>query len=714
MIINNSKNIFSHKILINLIFILTLIPKNKSEINKFNKINFSNEIKIIISGTGTQNILNPLYPTKPDVILVNGNLDDIDEENKINNNNLQSGENEIIMKWNNKLTNCDSMFQDLSNIIEIDLTKFDSSEVISMQNMFSSCINVKKIKINFYFDTSKVTNMASMFYGCTSLESLDLSNFNTSSVKYLDYFLSECISLTTLNLSNFDTSLVINMVGMFSNCHSLISLDLSNFDTTDVQSMAFLFSNCYSLTSINFSNLNISNCISIAQMFFKCYSLKSLNLSSFNTKSVNSMSAMFYDCKELKELKLSNFNTSSVIYFNSMFYGCNNLISLDISNFNMSQSISIENMFYDCNNLEYINFNNSIENPILNNNNIFYGVPDNLVYCSNNEDNIHNILSELKETCIINDCSNNWKIKRKKFINDKNICVNDCKEDFDYFYEYNNNCFNICPEGTHLLYYIEYLCIIDCPENLPFEKNNECLDYCSGFDFFNKICRISNHTIQAKEYIINNIINEITNNLLDNLINNLNEENSDIIIKDKNEIYQLTTSFNQKNNLYNDISTINLEECEKILKEKYFINNEQNLIIYKMEYTIKDFLIPIIEYAVFHPITKRILDLNYCKDIRMNINIPVTIEEENLNKHNPFSEYYNDECYPNISECKANNKDLLNKRKSDFNNKYFSLCESNCKYNGYDKNTSKVSCECGVKTKFSLFSEILNLKNKLA
>ena len=448
-------------------------------------------------------------------------------------------------------------------------------------------------------------------------------------------------------------------------------------------------------------------------MFFKCYSLKSLNLSSFNTKSVNSMSAMFYDCKELKELKLSNFNTSSVIYFNSMFYGCNNLISLDISNFNMNQSISIENMFYDCNNLEYINFNNSIENQNSNFNDILYGVPDNLVYCSRNEDNIDKIISNMKEICIINDCSNNWKIKRKKFINDKNICVNDCKEDIDYFYEYNNNCFNICPAGTHLLYYIEYLCIIDCPENLPFEKNNECLDYCSGFDFFNKICRISNHTIQAKEYIINNIINEITNNLLDNLINNLNEENSDIIIKDKNEIYQLTTSFNQKNNLYNDISTINLEECEKILKEKYFINNEQNLIIYKMEYTIKDFLIPIIEYAVFHPITKRILDLNYCKDIRMNINIPVTIEEENLNKHNPFSEYYNDECYPNISECKANNKDLLNKRKSDFNNKYFSLCESNCKYNGYDKNTSKVSCECGVKTKFSLFSEILNLKNKL-
>ena len=129
---------------------------------------------------------------------------------------------------------------------------------------------------------------------------------------------------------------------------------------------------------------------------------------------------------------------------------------------------------------------------------------------------------------------------------------------------------------------------------------------------------------------------------------------------------------------------------------------------------ITDFLIPIIEYSIFHPITKELLDLNYCKDIRMNVNIPVTIEEKDLYKYNPFSDYYNDGCYPNITECSTNNdKDILYKRKSDFNNKYLSLCENNCEYNGYDNNSRKVSCECKIKTKFSLFSEILNIKNKL-
>ena len=132
---NNLKNIFSFNILTNLILIFALVHKNKSESYKSNKFNLSNEIKIIINGIGPQNILNPEYQTKPDQILVNGNPDNIDDENKLS--NLQNGENTIIMKWNNKITDCSSMFQDLSNIIEIDLSQFDSSEVLTMYKMFN-------------------------------------------------------------------------------------------------------------------------------------------------------------------------------------------------------------------------------------------------------------------------------------------------------------------------------------------------------------------------------------------------------------------------------------------------------------------------------------------------------------------------------------------------------------------------------------------------
>ena len=74
--------------------------------------------------------------------------------------------------------------------------------------------------------------------------------------------------------------------------------------------------------------------------------------------------------------------------------------------------------------LEFINIRNFTENDNLSINDIFYGVPDNLVFCSNNEENIPKILKELKNLiCPINDCSNNWKTKQKIIITEKNICV---------------------------------------------------------------------------------------------------------------------------------------------------------------------------------------------------------------------------------------------------------------------------------------------------
>ena len=481
--------------------------------------------------------------------------------------------------------------------------------------------------------------------------------------------------LTTLDLSNLVTSSATNMVGMFGNCRVLQSLDLSNFDTPKLQNTAFQFFNCHLLTSINLSNFKTSNVLSMSQMFLNCTSLTSIDLSNFDTKQTFFMTAMFFGCKELKQLNLSNFITTKNFNSYGMFYGCSKLISLDISNFDFSQTSFMASMFYDCNSLQYINFKNFIECTNPNITNIFFGVPDNIVYCSANEANMPKIISELnKKSCTVNDCSADWKSNsQKKIIESRNnICVNDCKDDNEYFYEYKNKCYNPCPEGTHLLAYIDYLCIIDCPEYLPYEKDDECLDYCSGTEFFNKICRISNQTEQAKDNMINIIFNDIKNGLMDSLLNNnLNGDFSDVIIKDENEVYQITTPLNQNTNNYNELSTINLGECEIILKEVYNINSNQNLIIYKMEYKIDEFLIPIIEYKVFNPINNEVLNLTYCNKTKININIPVSIEEENLYKYNPYSEYYNNECYQNLSDCEninllfnvyhSNNFILLNK-----------------------------------------------------
>ena len=63
--------------------------------------------------------------------------------------------------------------------------------------------------------------MGDMFSGCSSLTNLNLSNFNTQNVTYMDYVFSECSSLTNINLSNFNTQNVTNMSNMFYGCSSL-------------------------------------------------------------------------------------------------------------------------------------------------------------------------------------------------------------------------------------------------------------------------------------------------------------------------------------------------------------------------------------------------------------------------------------------------------------------------------------------------------------
>ena len=54
--------------------------------------------------------------------------------------------------------------------------------------------------------------------GCSSIESLDLSSWNTSNVKDMRCMFMDCIKLKSLDLSGWDTSNVDFMLNMFNNC----------------------------------------------------------------------------------------------------------------------------------------------------------------------------------------------------------------------------------------------------------------------------------------------------------------------------------------------------------------------------------------------------------------------------------------------------------------------------------------------------------------
>ena len=674
---NISLLFFNYFILLNLIIIIN----SKKNLYKNRKLDSTEVIVIKIKGSGTQSILNSDFLPQPNEVYVNDNFINIDNENKIN--NLLDEENNITMKWNDKLESFASMFNGLSNIIEIDFLNFDTSRVTAMNNMFCDCTNLISVKIN-NLDTSLVTSMGSMFKGCHIITSLNLSSFNTSIVGVMSYMFEDCFSLISLDLSNFKTPLLFNMLAMFDNCYSLVSLNISNLITSKVSIMVSIFNNCFSL--------------------------KSLDLSNFDTSSVYIMGSMFANCTSLTSLDLSNFNTSSLVSAPNMFYHCDNLILLNISNFNLTKCFSSTNMFYNCSNLKYIDLNNVIEGNNLNSDSMFDGVPENVIYCSNNEETIANISQKLKaKICSINDCSNNWISKQKIIINEKNICVNNCSEDNTYFYEFKRHCYDKCPEGTRLSSNNDNICLINCPEYLPFKMNEQCIEKCNIKDFYNNICIINNQTTKVKEFIINETINEIINGeIYSLLLNTLNNEQKDLIVKDIDAFYQITTIYNQNNINYNDNEiVIIIGECEDILKNIYKINSNETLIMFKIDFFIEEFYIPITEYEIFHPDTKEKLNLTYCNDIPIYILIPVTINEEDIDKHNPYSEYYSEENFLNTSES------LLNDRINEFNNNNLSLCEKNCVFMDYYNITKKVLCKCKIKNQFMQASEIYNKKNEL-
>ena len=138
-----------------------------------------------------------------------------------------------------------------SSLENLDLSSFNTSNVISMDSMFSNCSSLTSLDLSS-FNTLNVTNMSSMFYICSSLTSLDLSSFNTLNVTNMSDMFASCFLLMNLDLSSFNTSSVTDMSGMFEDCSSLISLDLSNFNTLNITNMESMFSGCTKIqTQIN-------------------------------------------------------------------------------------------------------------------------------------------------------------------------------------------------------------------------------------------------------------------------------------------------------------------------------------------------------------------------------------------------------------------------------------------------------------------------------
>ena len=90
------------------------------------------------------------------------------------------------------------------------------------------------------------------------------------------------------------------------------------------------------------------------------------------------------------------------------------------------------------------------------------------------------------------------------------------------------------------------------------------------------------------------------------------------------------------------IITMNLGECENILKKDYNISNDDSLYILQIISEEEGMKIPKIEYEVYYPLIEnnlKKLNLTLCKDIKIEISITLKINGS-LDKYNPKSGTY--------------------------------------------------------------------------
>ena len=122
--------------------------------------------------------------------------------------------------------------------------------ITSIAYWFANCTSLTTFEGMKNLKTENVTNMSHTFADCSSLESIDLSYFNTGKVTDMYSLFEGCAKLKALNLSTFNTQKVTTMTAMFRNCTSLMSLDLSRFNTNMLGATYNMFRDCSSLETI--------------------------------------------------------------------------------------------------------------------------------------------------------------------------------------------------------------------------------------------------------------------------------------------------------------------------------------------------------------------------------------------------------------------------------------------------------------------------------
>ena len=118
-----------------------------------------------------------------------------------------------IFRNKSKLLNGNEMFKNCSNLILINLKKFNTSLFAIASHMFDSCTKLEKI---YDLNIEYVEDISYLFYNCVNLKAITPLNFNFNDVKNMEFMYYNCNKLNNIKIS-INTYNVLNMKSIFMN-----------------------------------------------------------------------------------------------------------------------------------------------------------------------------------------------------------------------------------------------------------------------------------------------------------------------------------------------------------------------------------------------------------------------------------------------------------------------------------------------------------------
>ena len=306
------------------------------------------------------------------------------------------------------------------------------------------------------------------------------------------------------------------------------------------------------------------------------------------------------------------------------------------------------------------------------------------------------------------DCPTEYNL----FVPEIGQCVKSCLDTFGYQYEFGQKCYRYCPGDSVVLDAEKKTCKLSCPFERPFMLGSNCVSNCTINERQFKYCVTNYFGNRTNAEIQDIILADIEEHLTSHKYNFSVIREKSIVIEEENTNYELTTTENVDENA--KTSTLDLSLCEDALREFYSIPKQEPIYILKYDIYIEGKEGPTVRYRVFYPLENsnvlEALDLTICENLPVIISLPANITG-NPDLYDKNSAYYNDLCVHYSIEGGADM--TLQDRQQQYIQNNKSLCEEDCNFAGYDKQTGKVDCSCEVKFTLPLVSEIKVDKNKL-